>query len=331
MNNKKKTENKEEIVKKCPFGIECDEETLEQFIKDGECTNEDCEYQEIYLGNPLKNLNPQYLKLEEKKIEKKVVVKEKKEKIRPVWTFKCHSSLLRKLVIYLGGIDNELPLKITKEGINSIVVDPAHVLMGMINIPRSEFTTGDDAIHKSLYYNLNVDEYGFGVDVERLNRKLKLFDGYDIVDGRVENNTMYLDSGHVHVKMSLIDVRGKLEPKIPTLTLPIKTKVKVNLLRLLCPRQDEELSDYLTLVVKEGLLSGIQELEEDTVTVDLAKNVGVDGKALYSMDYFKKIIVDDNHNEIELMFNTDNPIKIEGDFGDRGHYMYLLAPRIESE
>lgn len=267
-------------------------------------------------------------------VEKKVEKKKKEERVRPVWVFKCHASLLKKIVKHLGGITTEIPLKVTKAGVDIAVVDPAQVMMGAMNIPKKEFSTGVDAVHKQCGYSLNVDEYEFGVDVDKLRKRLSLFGGYDEIDGRVENNVMFLDCDNVHAKLTLLDTRGLILPKMPdNLSFDIVAKVKVGMLKLLCRTEDDDsyLGDYLTLNVEKGRFSGIREMDKDMVKIDLAKNVKTDGKSLYSVDYFKNLLVDDTYSTIELLFGVDSPLQVKGEFGDHGSYMYLLAPRIESE
>lgn len=261
----------------------------------------------------------------EKKEEKTKVTRVKKEK--PVWNFKCNSAMLKRIVKYTQYLDEEIPFKITKEGIEIVMVDPSHVMMATIEIPRTDFITGSDAVHKTIGFSLNVDELKFGVDVDKLNRNLNLFNHYDNIEGRVENGLLFMDCDSVHTQTALIDIRGRNTPKLPTLELSIKATVETKLLQLLC--KEESISDHIILCSADGLLTGTKEMDDDLIKIDLSDEVKGEGRAIYSTDYFKNILVE-TYDDMEICFGPDLPLRAEGDFGTKGKYVFFLAPRIES-
>ena len=96
-----------------------------------------------------------------------------------------------------------------------------------IKIPRKDFYTGNTCINKEIHYNLQED-LDIGIDLNKLERTLKLFDNSDRVNGYIENNKLNLISEYndkiLHKRISLLDTAGMPETKIPDMEFDIKTE-----------------------------------------------------------------------------------------------------------
>ena len=264
---------------------------------------------------------------DKKKIVKKVV--KEKVKLTKKWEFRCFSGLLKKLVSRVEKLETEIKITIGKDGISTKVVDPAHVALVNLEIPKKDFYTGYSAVNKSVDYKVK-DEFDIGIDIGRLDRKfLKLISEYDYVTGYIIGNMLYLDTDDVHSKITLLDTAGMPDPKMPDLEFEVNAKVDSSNLGILM-KATGDTSDYLTLIADEKGLYSIIEDDEDNIKIDLTKDVKGKGKALYSCDYFGNI-VGGIGSKVNLQFSTDQPIKITGDVYDSGKFEYLLAPRIEGE
>ena len=244
-----------------------------------------------------------------------------------LWEFHCFSGLLKKMIEKIKPIEKEFPMDITKEGIHVRVVDPSHVCMLDLDIPKKDFYTGHDAVNKNVEFKIKQD-MRVGLPIERIENKfLKLINQYDYVTGYIQNNCLYLNTDTVHTKISLIDPCGLAEPKLPTFNLSISGKVSSDRVSILQKAKDG--SDHITFIADKTGLYGIIEDDEDDIRLDLNTHVKGEGRAVYSTDYLGNIL--NASSSIELNFDTDHPVKITGVVGDNGKYLYLLAPRIESE
>lgn len=275
---------------------------------------------------------PQITEKKQKKPEQKPKKVNKPQK--RLWEFKCNAGLLKSIVKKTIPICNEIPISIKKNGLEIKVVDPAHVAMVVLTVPRRDFYIGNSCVNKEVEYNVKED-LEIGIDLEKLERTLKLFDRTDRITGYIENNKLNLVSeydGRIrHKRISLLDTAGMPQSEIPKIEYSINAEVKGSELSTLKKAIDGE--DYVTLIAKGDLKAVIDDGEDD-FKMTLAKEVTGKGKANYSSDYLTKIIGvfgDSFYYSVDMAFNTDNPIKLEGKVGDSGTCTYLLAPRIESE
>jgi len=260
---------------------------------------------------------------------KSVKKSQKPKKDEKLWQFKCYSSLLKKLVKRVMPLSNEMKLNITKDGISTITVDPAHVCMVTLEIPRKDFYIGNSCVNKEVAYGVKED-FEIGIDLDKLDKTLKLFTQFDYVTGYVQNNSLYLDSDKIHKKIKLIDTFGLPDAKMPKLEFDVDAEISCDDIALLMRACDN--SEYLAFIAdKTGLYVVIEE-DEDDLRIDLSKEILGKGKALYSSDYLKGIVNGlSQWNKLQLQYSSDSPMKLSGDVYDSGSFNYLLAPRIESE
>lgn len=265
---------------------------------------------------------------------KKLDVEKKPKKVKPkkdekLWQFKCYGGLFKKLVARVIPLSTEIKLNITKNGLSMIVVDPSHVCMVTLEIPRKDFYLGTSCINKEVAYKVKED-FEIGIDLEKLDKTLKLFSDYDHVTGYIQNNKLYLDSDDIHKKLGLLSTAGMPDAKVPNLEFGVDGEVSCNKMALLMKACDN--NDFLTLIAdKTGLHSMIEE-DDDDLRIDLTKDVKGEGKAIYSCDYFGNMVKGlSQWKTLQLQYSTDNPMRLSGEIGDSGVFEYLLAPRIKSE
>ena len=259
--------------------------------------------------------------------EKPKKSKKKDLKVK-VWEFKCYSGLLKKLVHRVKPISDEFKLIIGKEGISTKIVDPAHVAMMHLEIPRKDFYTGNSAVNKNVEYIVRKEGVELGLSADKLDRTLKLFNEYDYVTGYVQGNSLYLDTDKIHKKIQLLDARVMPNLIVPDISFDVEAKIGSSEMSLVQKAISDQ--EYLTLIADKTGLYLIVDEEEDSLRVDLSGDVKGTGKALYSCDYFSNLIGSGGHSTI-LEFTTDQPVKITSGLCDTGNFMCLLAPRIEGE
>jgi len=266
----------------------------------------------------------------EKPKQKKKTVEEQPR----LWEFKCNAILLKKIVSKIIKVDSEVLINLTKEGLTSNVVDPAHVLMVSLDVPRKDFYTGNTCINQEIQWKL-FEDMKFGIDLAKLDRTLRLTGhGSDRLEGWIAGNFLHIKGESFHKRIKLLDTAGISTTKVPELKLGIKAEVKTGELAKL-KKAISENDESVKLIVRNGLKAIIED-DDDDLTINLCKKDDVTGtgEAIYSADYLNTLLDGFGGSWFETVtieFDTDNPIKLEGTAGMTGNCMYLLAPRIESE
>jgi len=283
---------------------------------------------EIAPNLPKKEKSKEKTKDKQKKIKSKPKVKQGEK----LWEFTCYSGLWRKFITRMKTITEEAKITVNSEGISTLTVDPAHVCMVDMKIPRKDFYKGRDCVNKSIGYKVK-EEFDMGIDIFKLENTMKLIDHYSPFTGYVQDNNLYIDSEKIHKKITLLDTFGMPDVKVPKLELDVRADVKASDLALLVKACDNPASDYITLESDGKQIWGTIFEDEDETKIKLGKDVKGKGKSLYSTDYFAGILHGlSGYKTVTLEFSTDNPIKITGEVYDSGNFEYLLAPRItESE
>lgn len=268
-------------------------------------------------------------KSKEKPKEEQKKIKSKPKQGEKLWEFTCYSGLWRKFINRLKTISNEIKIVVDENGISTLTVDPAHVCMIEMHIPRKDFYKGRDCINKSIGYKVK-EAFDMGIDLDKLDKTMKLIDHYSPFTGVVQNNNLYIDSEKIHKKITLLDTFGMPDVKVPKLEFDVRADVKARDLALLVKACDDPVSDYITLQSDGKKIWGTIFEDEDETKIDLGNDVKGTGKAIYSTDYFAGILHGlTGYKTVTLEFSTDNPIRISGEVYDNGMFEYLLAPRVE--
>lgn len=241
---------------------------------------------------------------------------------------KVKSDVLKGIIDVTSPLVNEVKLNISSKGISLRAVDPAHVAMVDLNIKDKAFE------------EYKASDMELGIDMDKLGSIMRLSSAGDMVTLEYDENSnrLIVKIGNLVRKMGLIDTAGMPDPKMPNLKLPAKVILKASELNQ-GVRASEAVSDHLALTVNKDNFELFAEGDTDTVNLKLPKELLVEinteskCKSLFSIDYFSNMIKPvRGEDPITIMIGNDNPIKVEFDIADKkGHVIYLLAPRIESE
>ena len=254
--------------------------------------------------------------------------KEKEKEEKPIFRSKMKASVLKGVTEIISPLVDEAKFNITPKGISINAVDPAHVALARVEVKTDSFE------------EYHADELELGVDIAKLNGALKLADADDTISLEYDEHTtmLVLTIGNLVRKMSLIDVKGMPDPKIPKIDLPAKVVlVAAELSKAV--RASEMVSDHIALTVDKDKFLLFAGGDVDTVDLTLLKDSLTElrspdkYRSLFSIDYLSSMIKPaKTEDQITLLLGNDNPLHIEFDFADKkGHVVYALAPRIESE
>jgi proliferating cell nuclear antigen len=241
---------------------------------------------------------------------------------------KVKSDVLKGIIDVTSPLVNEVKFNITQKGISLRAVDPAHVAMV------------DLQINDKAFEEYKANDMELGIDMDKLSSIMRLASSGDtvILEYDEESNKLVIKIGNLVRKMGLIDTAGMPDPKMPNLNLPAKVIIKASELTQ-GVRASEAVSDHLALTVNKDNFELFAEGDTDTVNLKLPKDLLIElntnskCKSLFSIDYFSNMIKPvKGEDPITIMIGNDNPIKVEFDIAEnKGHVIYLLAPRIESE
>jgi len=235
---------------------------------------------------------------------------------------------LKDSIAIVSELVTEVNLKITKDYMEIIAIDPANVAMIVFKLLSSAFSE----------YNIIKDQY-LGINLNNLNQVLKRVKATDILTLELDedkNRINIIIKGATLRKfdMSLLDTDER-EQKIPSLNY--ETKVETNNLLFNDAIEDMSVvSDSLSLglandkfvIDSEGTLSsGKVEISNDEET-DIYNPQGLELKSKYSIEYLKKIIKAAKlTNTVILKFGQDYPLTVEYKVLDKLQLNFILAPR----
>jgi proliferating cell nuclear antigen len=275
------------------------------------------------------------------------VTKERQRKIMEqkikLFHIRTSDSMMRNLFNVVQSIQNECRMVLNMKGMEYTGVDPAHVAMIEIQIPKSSFEE----------YDVQKKELEIGFDADGLcrlfrTRKTKktkkpfgsggLFVGDIVMNQYEEDNAVYItwikEFGKYTRRVGLVDTAGIPTTNQPSLVLPAKfslpTKGMIEFLK-----EAETVSDHFAVTAGPNgvrfFATGDTDDAEYIPVLDKKYNVPGSYKSLFSIDYFINMVrvAKPFFDTLTVEMGTDNPLKMSG----KGivHMQMLLAPRIESE
>ncbi|MEM0139947.1 MAG: DNA polymerase sliding clamp [Ferroplasma sp.] len=236
---------------------------------------------------------------------------------------------LKDVVDMLGTVVTEAKFKITSTGISVNAVDPAHVAMVSLEIPRDAF----------LEFEVESEEE-ISVDLEKIKGIIKLASSNDSIIIVKEKEKLKFEIGTIVKSISLIDNDQVTTPRVPQIEAEDYVIMgKADLERGL--RAAEDVSDAIRLTITGDSFSAKSMSDSDESEMimprELLKEIVCKGtiKSSYPLDYLLKLVKSISPNEdIKISFKNDYPLTIEFNLGvdanERIKGRFLLAPRMES-
>jgi len=216
----------------------------------------------------------------------------------------------------------EVRIKVNKEGLSIIAIDPANVALVSFKIPASSFST------------LDIDEQEIvGINLDSLKSVLRRF-STGILLFQTEENSLKIEIQEKIKRtfnLALINIEEE-EKSVPS--LDFKTNVEMNSFDFDAAIQDCSIvsescsfisKDNKFIIEAKGLNSAKSEFSSDEVKV-----VGM-GKAKYSTEYLQKFAKASKlTDKVSISFADDYPLQLKF-FSSLFELIFILAPRVESE
>lgn len=236
-----------------------------------------------------------------------------------------HPKLFSEIISIISELVLEVRLKVTKEGVSIIALDPANVAMVSFKLPNTAFS------------EIEVEQKEvLGVNLENLKAVLRrIKTGSVLVITREENELKLLIKDKVtrEFNLALIEIESE-EKEIPN--LEFASKIEMSALDFSEAIEDSSVvadscsfvseADKFVIQAKGSLNSFKSEFSSDELNIQ-AENA----RSKYSLEYLQKMTKATKiTDKVKINFSTDYPLKLEfvTPFIDLS---FILAPRVESE
>ncbi len=237
------------------------------------------------------------------------------------------TKLLSDSISVISELVNEARIKITKDHLEIIAMDPANVAMIIFKLLSSSFVE----------YELDKDKE-IAVNLDSLKQILKRAKPSDTLTIQLDeeknklNITIKGESTRTF-SLSLIDIEEK-EQKIPDLKFPLKIDANT----LLFDEAIEDMSvvsESVAFIAEKNklILQSSSNLNSANVEIPIKEDLKVSTalKSKYSLEYLKKIVKASKlTDKATINFDKDYPLKLEYTLKDKLSLTFILAPRIDN-
>lgn len=236
---------------------------------------------------------------------------------------------LKDPISVISELVNEVKLKIKKDRIELIAMDPANVAMVVFNLLNTVFSEYEVGEEEELAVNLD--------NFKNILKRAKPSDTLVLeLEGNKLNITIKGETTRTF-SLSLINVQES-EQKVPNLDFPLKMEIN-NILFNEAIDDMDIVSDSVAFAIKnnkflmetKGNFSKANIELESGNEINISSNVD-DVKARYSLEYIKKMIKASKlTNSVAISFSKDYPLKMEYIVKDKLSLSFLLAPRVSND
>lgn len=238
--------------------------------------------------------------------------------------------LLKESIMIISELVNEINMKVDKDKIEVVAMDPANVAMVIFKLLSSAFV--------EYQVSENVE---FAVNLENLKQILRRAKPTDVVSLELINSKLRIQLKGESTRtfnISLIDIDEK-EQKIPNLKFPLSIEVPTMIF-------DEAIEDMgiisesvvLTAEPERFIIESQSKLNNARVevTTDSETSINLEGdkqiKSKYSVEYLKKMIKGSKLSDVvTLYFGEEYPLKVDYKVTDKLQLSFILAPRVAND
>jgi len=238
---------------------------------------------------------------------------------------KLEARLWRDIVNTVSSIIEEAPFEVKEQGMYMRAMDPSHISMLDIEIP------------KEMFDEFSIDkEISLGIDMDEMRKIMYRAKPSDILVMNAEESKIHMTFiGESKRKFGLpiIDVLEK-RSKLPE--IPFTTTVKLNSDIFQDGIKDASVvADHITfearkdsfLIKAQGDTSDIETVNEKDSMIEY--DVKEDAKATFNLSYLSDISKS-IYGTMVIKLGSDVPLMLEFDI-DKAKVKFILAPRIERE
>ncbi len=237
------------------------------------------------------------------------------------------SKLISDSISIISDLVNEARIKITKDYLEIVSMDPANVAMIIFKLLSSSFVEYELKENKEICVNLE--------SLKQILKRAKPSDTLTIKLDEEKNKLSITITGESTrtFSLSLIDIDEK-EQKIPDLKFP----VTINTNTLIFDEAIEDMnvvSESVAFIAEKNKLTlqSSSNLNSANVEIILKEDQNIEAaiKSKYSLEYLKKMVKASKlADKATINFDKDYPLKLEYNIKDKLSLSFILAPRIDN-
>ncbi|OIO66412.1 proliferating cell nuclear antigen (pcna) [Candidatus Woesearchaeota archaeon CG1_02_57_44] len=240
-------------------------------------------------------------------------------------------SLLKDSVSLISELVNEASIKVTKEGLEVIAMDPANVAMVVFKLLSPTFSE----------YNIKSDTT-LGVNMANFKQILRRARPSDVLTLEMA------DKARLQIKLKGASTRtfslpilemGDAEQKVPDLKFPVVIKTMASVLSDAIDDADV-VAEAVSFIAQEKkfTISAEGDLSDATVEIPASEQTKITMesdkplKSKYSLEYLKKMAGGSKlADEVTISFNKDYPLRLDYLSLNKLQLSFILAPRVEHD
>lgn len=236
-----------------------------------------------------------------------------------------HPRMFAEIISIISELVAEVKIKISKEGMSIVAVDPANVAMVIFNLPPTAFS------------QLEVGEETIGVNLESFKAVLRRCSAGSSLVMETDGNLLkveIIDKIKREFTLTLLDIEGKDKP-VPN--LEFATKIEMNSMDFAEAIEDCMIvsdsccfnadANKLSIFAKGPLNSANLTYSSDEVKIDSP----LQSKSRYSLEYLLKMArATKITDKVLINFSSDYPLRLEF-ITQAINLGFILAPRVETE
>jgi len=235
---------------------------------------------------------------------------------------------LKESISIISELVNEAKLKISKDGIELVAMDPANVAMVIFRLLPTAFTEYD--IDKPAEIAINL---------ANLRQILRRANPSDMLTLELDTNKLKIQLKSASTRMfslPLMDMEDK-DQKVPELSFPVNVETESTLFNEAIT-DAEIVSESVSMIAEPGKLTLQAEGDLNTAAIEIKDAEGTrivakeKTKAKYSIEYLKKMIEGGKlSDKVLIQFNKDYPLKLTYSTVDKVMMAFILAPRVDTD
>ncbi len=234
----------------------------------------------------------------------------------------------KKVVDTVATLLDEICFEVDEEGVKAAAMDPSHVALVSLEIPRLAFEEYEADSHE-----IGIDLEAFKKVMNRAKSKDKLI--LELDEDKNKLNVIFENTGKRKFSLALLDISSS-SVKVPDIEYPNVIMIKGDAFKEAL--KDADLfSDYVILKVDEEKFvvhakSDLNESEavfEKDSSAIISLDVKEAAKSAFNLDYLMDMVKGISKGDIvKIYLGNDMPVKIEYSLAGV-NLTFLLAPRIE--
>lgn len=244
----------------------------------------------------------------------------------------AESRLLKEPISIISELVSEVNLKVDKDKVELIAMDPANVIMVVFKLLSSAFVEYE--VKEDKIISLSLD------NLNQVFRRIKPSDTLILELDEEKNRLKIKLRGNTHrtFNLSLLNLEDR-EHKVPELEFPLRVETN----SVIFENAIEDVSivaDSVAFIVDKNKFlikseGNISDANVELVT-DEETDINMEGddkfSAKYSVEYLKKIVKGGKlADRVKVQFSKDYPLKVEYNLMDKLGLTFILAPRVSND